>query len=165
MGEAAIREFLERDSERVVATLTVVCGDRQRAEDAVQEVLLDVWVKRRQIDDLCGWVTRAALNRLRSRFRSLAAEARAFDRWTARAVTSGAGHDGQLDGRLVAALGQLPRAQREAVALHYLLDLSVAQVAERLGVSEGTVKTNLHRGRRRLRAVVENSVDDEVEHV
>jgi RNA polymerase sigma factor (sigma-70 family) len=41
----------------------------------------------------------------------------------------------------------LPEGQREVVALHYLADLEVAEVARTLGIAEGTVKSRLSRGR------------------
>ncbi len=52
---------------------------------------------------------------------------------------------------LVDALRRLPRRQREAVALRYLADLSVDEVARTLGVSAGTVKQSVHRALRTLR--------------
>jgi len=52
---------------------------------------------------------------------------------------------------LVAALGSLPRRQRQAVALRYLGDLSDGQVAVALGISVGSVKTHIHRGLGALR--------------
>ncbi len=71
-----------------------------------------------------------------------------------------AGHDGasleETAGRardvaervvLVAALRKLPPAQRRALVLHYLADLSIADIAAESGVAEGTVKSWLHRGR------------------
>jgi RNA polymerase sigma factor (sigma-70 family) len=52
---------------------------------------------------------------------------------------------------LTAALRRLPRRQCEAIVLRYLLDFSEAEVAAALGVSQGTVKTHLHRGVAALR--------------
>jgi RNA polymerase sigma-70 factor (ECF subfamily) len=54
--------------------------------------------------------------------------------------------------RLLAAVGRLPRRQREAVACRYLLELSEAETAQVLAVAAGTVKSRLSRGLRRLRA-------------
>ena len=48
---------------------------------------------------------------------------------------------------LRAALRRLPARQQEAVALHYLLDLPVAETATVMGCDEGTVKTHLSRAR------------------
>ena len=49
----------------------------------------------------------------------------------------------------------LPRRQREVVALYYLEDRSVADVAEILGVAESTVKNSLAQGRRTLARTLE----------
>ena len=48
------------------------------------------------------------------------------------------------------ALLTLPRQQRAVIALHYLEDRPVAEIAALLGCSEGTVKTHLSRGRAAL---------------
>ena len=54
--------------------------------------------------------------------------------------------------RVLAAIAALPPGQRDAVALFYLADLSHAQIAARLGISVGAVKTRLHKARAALRA-------------
>ena len=51
---------------------------------------------------------------------------------------------------IVTALAQVDRDQREAVVLHYLADLGVAEIAAELGIPEGTVKSRLSRARVRL---------------
>jgi RNA polymerase sigma-70 factor (ECF subfamily) len=51
---------------------------------------------------------------------------------------------------LVAALRQIPEAQRLAIVLHHVADLSVEQVAAETGVPVGTVKARLSRGRAAL---------------
>lgn len=53
---------------------------------------------------------------------------------------------------LVEALASLPAAQRRAMVLRYLADLPVAEIADREGVPEGTVRSWLHRGRATLAA-------------
>jgi RNA polymerase sigma factor (sigma-70 family) len=54
--------------------------------------------------------------------------------------------------RVLAAVAALPPGQRDAVALFYLADLSHAQIAARLGISVGAVKTRLHKARAALQA-------------
>ena len=61
----------------------------------------------------------------------------------------------------MAALRRLPAAQREAIALHHLADLPVAEVAQTLGVPEGTVKARLSRGRAALAELLEPSKEDD----
>ena len=46
---------------------------------------------------------------------------------------------------------QLPEAQRRAITLYYFEERAVGEVAEMLGLPEGTVKTHLHRARATLR--------------
>jgi RNA polymerase sigma factor (sigma-70 family) len=58
---------------------------------------------------------------------------------------------GELDGWLVEALATLTPRQRTALALRYVEDLDVRTIAERMGCSEGTVKSQLSRGTERLR--------------
>jgi RNA polymerase sigma-70 factor (ECF subfamily) len=67
---------------------------------------------------------------------------------------SAASDDGPADVDLQRAIAGLPEGQRRAVVLHHLADLTVDDVAEVLGVSAGTVKTQLHRGRTRLAEVL-----------
>jgi RNA polymerase sigma-70 factor (ECF subfamily) len=58
--------------------------------------------------------------------------------------------DADMAERVRAAVRRLPVRQRECVTLHYLLGHPVAEVAELLGISDGTVKTCLSRARARL---------------
>lgn len=163
MDDNDIQRFLEKDHDRVVRVVAAVCGDRGRAEDAVQESLVDAWRRHRPVDDLARWVVVAAINRARSRWRSASAEQRAFERLAARQVTRPVEEPSILDARLARALKSLPHSQRQVVALHYLMDMSVADVAGCLGMADGTVKTHLHRGRASLRVALETITSQEGE--
>lgn len=55
--------------------------------------------------------------------------------------------------RVIEAVRALPRRQRDCIALHYLLELSVTEIAETLSISENSVKTHLKRALARLRTV------------
>ncbi len=59
-----------------------------------------------------------------------------------------------LSPELQGALGSLPASQREAVELLHVEGLSVAEAAERVGVSPGALKVRAHRGYRALRALL-----------
>ncbi len=161
MDDDQLQAFLETDYDRVVRAVTAVCGDRQRAQDAVQDSLVDAWKRSRSLDDVGRWVTVAAINRARSRWRSHAAEQRAFERLATQRANRAHPEPEFFDARLAAALKSLPRAQRQVVALHYLMDLSIADIAGCLGSAEGTVKTHLHRGRAALRAALEPTAERE----
>lgn len=60
-----------------------------------------------------------------------------------------------LSGAVAAAVDRLPDTAREAIHLHYLVDLSVADVAQVVGVPVGTVKSRLSRGRRLLAQMID----------
>ena len=57
---------------------------------------------------------------------------------------------GELDGWLIEALRTLPPRQRTSLALRFVEDLDLRAIAERMGCSEGTVKSQLSRGTERL---------------
>lgn len=61
----------------------------------------------------------------------------------------------QLDPQAEAAMLQLPRHQREAVALRDLFDFSYAQIAQHTKTPEGTVRSRIHRGRTTLAELLE----------
>jgi RNA polymerase sigma-70 factor (ECF subfamily) len=63
--------------------------------------------------------------------------------------------------RLALAMASLPRVQREVVSLLKFDDLSVREVAARLGLSESAVKTTAHRGYARLRSKVKGMRRDD----
>lgn len=66
-----------------------------------------------------------------------------------------------LMGELRAALETLPAAQREAVALHKLDGLPMAEVALRLGIKEGAARVRAHRGYEALRRLLGGRAEDE----
>jgi RNA polymerase sigma-70 factor (sigma-E family) len=131
-------------------------NDRQEAQDVVQEAFcraLARWAVVSRYEDPVAWIRRVAWNVAVSRWRRARTALRHLHRQ--RRV------EPQVDGpsaervALFAALAELPGPQRRALVLHYLADLSVAEIASREGVAVGTVKSSLHRGRVALAAVVE----------
>jgi len=154
--------FVDATYPQVLAAVAFACGDRSVAEDAVQEALAAAWVHPGRIEHLGTWVSRVALNRVRDAARRSSAERRAYERVMTAAQPSG--WDGlTVEGALGPALRALPARQREAVALHYLLDMDVATTAAAMGVTTGTVKTCLHRARNALRDSVAVAVADDEE--
>lgn len=150
MDRPDLEAFVRSEYPRVVAAVGFASGDRVGAEDAVQDVLASLLGSDVEVRDPRAFVVTAAMNRVRSRERRRGAERRAMDRFRARPPLPGAAPDAP-DDEVLEALRELPHRQREAVALHYLLDMAVTEVATTLGVSVGTVKTQLHRARAALR--------------
>ncbi|MGI8759366.1 MAG: RNA polymerase sigma factor, partial [Acidimicrobiales bacterium] len=60
--------------------------------------------------------------------------------------------------RMMAALQRLSPRQREALVLRYHLDLSEREMAAAMGISEGSVKTNVHRGLAALQTWLEGTI-------
>ena len=166
LTEGVIRAFVLEDYPRIVTGLSVMCGSRPAAEDAVQGALAKAWERSERgerIEELAGWVTVVARNSLRSWFRRVRAERRARgamrqqgDLWQSTGIT-----DDHVD--VVRALARLTKAQRETTVLHYYLGMTVAEIGRALGVSDGTVKSTLHRARQILAPAL--GIDDPAEGV
>ncbi|MEV6299222.1 sigma-70 family RNA polymerase sigma factor [Actinoplanes sp. NPDC051861] len=128
-------------------------GDRQEAQDVAQEAFcraLARWDSIARYDDPVAWVRRVAWNLAVSRWR----RARTAMNFLRRQRTDEPQTDGPSPERvaLLAALGKLPSAQRRAIVLRYMADLTVSDIAERERVPEGTVRSWLTRGRAALAA-------------
>jgi RNA polymerase sigma-70 factor, ECF subfamily len=141
---------------RLVRALTLACGDREVAADAVQEAFVKAhmhWRKVQEYEDPVGWIRRVAINRLRDDHRRQNRKGSALERLAGQPQTESVEQNG-FDSELPTILAQLPRQQRIAMALFYVDELSIAEVAAALNVSEGAVKSYLHQGRARLRSVI-----------
>ncbi|MGH3650491.1 MAG: RNA polymerase sigma factor, partial [Acidimicrobiia bacterium] len=107
------------------------------------------WDRVSQYDSPRAWLRRVLVNRATSRRRRLAAELRAVTR-------VGPPHPAPPDlspetADIWKEVRRLPRRQQQAVALHYVGQLSMVEIADVMGCSEGAVKSHLHRAREALR--------------
>ncbi|MEU4394101.1 RNA polymerase sigma factor [Kribbella sp. NPDC023855] len=166
--EDTVRELYEGCYRRLVGQVFAICGNASEAEDAVQEAFVRAVEKPRrfaQMDNQEAWLRTVALNVLRSRYRRATRFHGLLSRQPAPVTTT----TGMSADRvaLVEALRQLPYEQREAIALHHIVDLPIREIAAQLGVPEGTIKARLARGRARLAPLVHEFADDaeEVNHV
>ncbi|MCE9621944.1 MAG: sigma-70 family RNA polymerase sigma factor [Actinomycetia bacterium] len=156
---AEIETFMEHHAQRIVGALTLITGDRNAAEDALQDALVKAWQRHDQpIEQLSAWITVVATNNVRSGWRRSNAEARALGKVGGRAAPEQPSSR-EPDEALHAALRSLPERERQVAIMHYVLDESVASIADALGVADGTVKTLLHRARHHL--AVELRLNDE----
>ena len=145
--------FVANEYPKVVAAVGMITGNRQDAADAVQDAIVGFLAKppTREITNVAAWITVVASNRARDIRRSRAAESRALAKVGIDDESVDAATDA-LDIDVKAAIEKLPLQQRQVCVLHYLLDQSVDTIAEGLGVSEGTIKTQLFRARKTLAA-------------
>lgn len=145
-------DFYVREYLAVVGLAYALSGSRWGAEDLAQEAFVAAhrdWDRIGHYDNPGAWVRRVVANLSVSAFRRRVAEAKALARIPF-------GHETSLpdladgDPEFWAAIRSLPRRQAQVVALFYLEDRSIAEIAEILDVTLGTVKRHLHDGRRSL---------------
>ncbi len=139
-------EFYGSSFDSLCVQLYVHTGDMLEAQDVVQEAFcraLARWSTISRYDDPVAWVRKVAWNLATSRWRRMRTAVSFAQRQ--RHETSPGPDADRVD--LIAALATLPVKQRQAVVLHYLADVGVAEIAEITGAAEGTVKSWLHRAR------------------
>ncbi|MBC7644719.1 MAG: sigma-70 family RNA polymerase sigma factor [Thermoleophilia bacterium] len=167
----AFTEFYGRYSRYVMGLASRMLVDRTVAEDAVQDIFLEVWRRAGKYDparaSVATWLGRMAHSRVIDRARFEKSQSR-----SALSTDAGAesGSDEQIRGisgdaapaaedevleqlrhqNVREALAQLPKAHLEAITLMYFGGLSQSEVAERCGLPLGTVKTRVFHGMRRL---------------
>jgi RNA polymerase sigma-70 factor (ECF subfamily) len=141
--------FYAANFDRLIMQLYAYTGDLAQAQDVVQEAFaraLPRWEQVCGYDDPAAWVRRVAWNLATSRWRQL----RTFRAYASRHRPEHVTGPSPDRVALTAALATLPASLRRAVVLHYVADLSVAEIARQEGVADGTVKSWLHRGRAAL---------------
>src|SRR5688572_16908099 len=158
-----VRAVFEASYRRLVGQLYAVCGNLTEAEEVVAEAFARAVQHQRtfeRLDNPEAWLRTVAVNVSRTRHRrGLRLVHREHDRSDPPALD-----DERL--ALMAALRRLPSAQREAIALHYLADLPIHEVATATGATVGTVKSRLSRGRAVLAALLADLPDaSEARHV
>ncbi|WP_326555535.1 SigE family RNA polymerase sigma factor [Micromonospora sp. NBC_01813] len=140
-------EFYRGSRQRLLGCVYLLTGNLAEAQDAVQEAYVRAWQRWSTIctyDDPEAWTRLVASRIAISRWRSLRSRARAYLRHGAVESTPGPGIETV---EVVRALRQLPEEQRTAMALYYLLGMSVADVARETNAPVGTIKARLARGR------------------
>ena len=147
-------EFYQATSRRLLQYAYALTGDLAAAQDLVQEVYLRAWQRwsrLRTYEAPDVWL-RVVLSRLATdRWRRMRSLRTALARTGPPDNVAPPGDDGVL---LVRALRQLPEHHRRALALHYLYDMSVEEIAMETDAPTGTVKSWLSRGRAALAAVL-----------
>lgn len=153
----AMSALYHKYDRRVYSVARRLTGD----DDVAQDVAQDAWIRAFQkLDMFRGdasfgtWVyriaTNAALNRLRSVSRRSEAESAA--EWTGRAASI---DDVVLNQRLLQeALDRLPKGYRTVLVLHDVQGMKHDEIADMLGVTIGTSKSQLHKARARMREML-----------
>jgi RNA polymerase sigma-70 factor (ECF subfamily) len=163
-GDPDLDQLYHGSYRRLFVQMYAICGDVAEAEDAVQDAFVAALRKQRELGRVANpeaWVRTAALNRLRNTWRhaSVVSLYQPKVPGPQSPVEPSPEHVA-----IVTALARLGRHEREAVVLHYLADLGIADVARELGIPEGTVKSRLSRARATLSHLLDDR-EEETRHV
>lgn len=144
----------------LVRRLTAWPGD---VDDLVQDVLVAALAARgafRGDAKIETWITRIAVNRCRAHARKQWLRKRLFSAWAGRqraATAPAADESAETDQQAAVvreAIARLPNKSREAIVLCYLQTMTIADAADVVGVSRGTLEVRLSRARQQLRELL-----------
>jgi RNA polymerase sigma-70 factor (ECF subfamily) len=164
-NEAALEEVVRRHGAAVYGMARRLLADASFAEEVAQDTFLALWRRPGSYDPdrgpLRAFLVGTARNKAIDLVRREEAARRAGDALLAEAEATSAGRSGaehmeeiEERQRMAQALAQLSRVQREALVLAYYGGRTYREVAEELGIPEGTAKTRLRDGLKRLREVI-----------
>jgi RNA polymerase sigma factor (sigma-70 family) len=151
----SFEEFFESHSPVLYRRLCVITGNRQEAEELMQDAFLKIlerWERVRGLDDPEGYLYRTALNLFRKRLRRAALALRRSLRAEPSPDEFAMSDDRHTLGR---ALGRLTPRQRAAIVLTEMIGYSSEEAASILGVRPGTVRALAFQGRAALRRMLE----------
>lgn len=148
---ATFEEFFRENYAPLVALGAWMTGDRSSGEDLAQEAMratADRWTDVGCYEAPLAFTRRVLVNLASNERRRRRREWRALHRLTLERQAET--QIGTTDNTLWMEVTRLPRRQRAAIGLRYVVDLSASGIAEVLGCSEATVRVHLHRAHRRL---------------
>jgi RNA polymerase sigma-70 factor, ECF subfamily len=160
--EAAFSELVERFSPRLRYFLRKLLASADGAEDALQDVWLDVFRGLPRLEDpqaLVAWLYRIARDRAYGRLRKARRLELPLDETQVEepAVEDEEEFSAEEAARIHAALDELPAEQREVLVLRFLEEMSYEQIARVVGCQLGTVRSRIHYAKRALRERVQRS--------
>jgi RNA polymerase sigma-70 factor (ECF subfamily) len=168
--QSAVRVFVEQYSAALWALARRYCGNTAEAEDAVQDVFVELWEKAERFDpgkaSEYTFVTMVArrrlIDRLRRNGRSIPTVPLEDSGEPARDAADKVERDETID-KARRALRDLPPQQQQVIEYSVFGGLSHSQIGQKLGIPLGTVKTHARRGLIKLREAIreEAPVDSE----
>jgi RNA polymerase sigma-70 factor (ECF subfamily) len=152
----AFASLVDRHGQDGVAAACGLLQDRAEAEEAVQESFVRAWESLGTLRDRSrfkGWFSGILYRVCRDALRARGRTRKALGLSEA-GRPAGEARPGALDPVVEEAL-ELPEQYREPLVLFYLQELTVAELAEALGITEENARVRLHRARRMLRERLE----------
>jgi RNA polymerase sigma-70 factor, ECF subfamily len=150
---AAFTRLIDPQLDPAFRLASFILGSEIEAEDAVQDAAARAWQRLDTLRDparFAAWFTRIVVNGCRDRIRARGRQPLTLPVFEQVAPDPAFWTDERLI--LLEAMGRLSAEHRVVVALHYLADLPVAEIAERTHTRSGTVRSRLHYALRALRA-------------
>ncbi len=169
---ATFARLLDRSLDRQYRLATAILGDPIEAEDAVHDAALVAWRgfgKLRDIDRFDAWFGRILVNGCRDRLRARRRRPIVGALPMLGNLDAGRGRSGTTgirSPRSATGTSSTGRSRRSipdhvvVIALRFASDLSIAEIAARVGIPEGTVKSRLHHALRRLRTALERASEE-----
>lgn len=162
----AFRELFEQFGPRIKALMLKAGADHALAEDLVQDVMMTVWRKvelyRPERGAVSTWIftiaRNARIDRLRLHSSRPYEDIEELDLPSDEPDGEAAVHASQQAEKVGEALTGLPEDQRRIIEMAYLHDMSQSEIAERLSVPLGTVKSRMRLAYRKLQATLESLV-------
>ena len=164
---ASFDRLVVEDQPYVARLVGRLVGWRGDVDDLVQDVFvaaLGGWSKFRGDCSARTWLTRITLNKCRSYGRRRWLRERFFASWQAQADSAARVQAASAESHEVAeqvrhSVNQLRQRDREVIVLNYLEQLSAADVAAVLNISQNAVEVRLTRARRRLKEILSRELD------
>jgi len=150
---SGFEEFVQAHGDSLIRLSYALCGDRGRAEDAVQEALTRLYLRWGRVDDPLPYARRCVVNATNDEWRRLSRRSQRESAAAELPVELPAALEDLVADRdrLLQALRQLPYGQRAVIVLRYWHQLSEPETAQILGNSVGTVKSQTSRAIGQLR--------------
>jgi RNA polymerase sigma-70 factor, ECF subfamily len=161
-GETALFELIvRRHNQRLFRTTRAILRDDAAAEDAMQEAYLRAFAK---LDQFAGeakfstWLTKIAVYEALGRLRRAKSEEELPDTMNNEDNPERTTYGRELQSAIEKAVDSLPPLYRSVFVMREVDDLSVAETADCLGITQESVKTRLHRARALLRGHLESAI-------
>jgi RNA polymerase sigma-70 factor, ECF subfamily len=162
---SALRVLFNRHSRLVYGLALKILGSTQEAEDLTQEIFLALWRNATRNPE-CRYFVRYLVTMTKSRaidkLRARSRYRRLVERWGESSATEATPGPTPLEQaaltershRIRAALGQLPEKQRQVIEMAYNQGFSQSEIAQKLNIPLGTVKTNTRQGLLKLKQIL-----------